>query len=141
MIQVTRDISIPESDVRVTFVRSSGPGGQHVNKVATAVLLRFDLIHSRSLPAEVRQRLMRLAANRINADGQLLVEAHSTRSQDANRQDAIAKLTALIRAAAVRPAVRKKTAVPRGAKERRLHVKKQRGQVKQLRQTKNWDKE
>ncbi len=141
MIQATRTIAIADDEVKLSFVRGSGPGGQNVNKVATAVLLRFDVVHSTSLPAEVKQRLLRLAANRINADGQLLVEARSSRSQDTNRQDAITKLTALVRAAAVRPAVRKKTAVPRGARERRLHVKKHRGQVKKLRQPRQWDKE
>ncbi|MCU0606434.1 MAG: aminoacyl-tRNA hydrolase [Candidatus Edwardsbacteria bacterium] len=130
MINVSRDIVIPEAEVRLSFVRGSGPGGQNVNKVATAVQLRFDVGRSPSLPEEVRQRLLRQAANRITADGVLVLDARSHRTQDANRREAFARLAALVRAAAVRPRVRRPTAVPRAAKERRLQAKKQRAGVK-----------
>ncbi len=139
MIRVTSDIAIPAAEVRLSFVRSSGPGGQHVNKVATAVHLRFDVRNSRSLSDEVRQRLLRQAGGRINADGVLLIDARAARTQEANRRQALAKLVQLVSAAAVRPKVRRATAVPRAAKERRMDGKKHRGKIKLLRRNIGWD--
>lgn len=112
------------------FVRSSGPGGQHVNKVATAVQLRFDLRNSRSIPDDVRARLARLAGKRVNAEGVLVLEARRFRSREKNRRDARERLLALIRRAAepVRP--RKKTRPTRKSRERRLTAKLLRGQTK-----------
>src|SRR5512135_1592452 len=99
MIEVTSTIHIDENELHFDFVRSSGPGGQNVNKVSTAVQLRFDAAHSPSLQEEVRQRLMRLAGNRLTSEGVLVIEAHRFRTQEQNRQDAVQRLTLLIRQA------------------------------------------
>ncbi len=133
MIPVTRDIAIAESEIQEDFVRASGPGGQNVNKVATAVQLRFDIRHSPSLPDGVRQRLVRLAGRRANADGILVIQAQRFRTQDQNRVDARARLAALIRQAAVRPKLRRKTKPTRTARERRLESKKRKSHVKSMR--------
>ncbi len=107
--------------------------------MATAVHLRFDVRNSRSLSDEVRQRLLRQAGGRINADGVLLIDARAARTQEANRRQALAKLVQLVSAAAVRPKVRRATAVPRAAKERRMDGKKHRGKIKLLRRNIGWD--
>lgn len=123
-------IVLDENEIVERFVRSSGPGGQHVNKVATAVQLRFDLRNSRSIPDDVRARLARLAGKRVNAEGVLVLEARRFRSREKNRRDARERLLALIRRAAepVRP--RKKTRPTRKSRERRLTAKLLRGQTK-----------
>jgi ribosome-associated protein len=133
MIQVTQGIAIDERELDERFVRAPGPGGQHVNKVATAVELRFDAARSPALPEAVRARLMRLAGRRLNAEGILTIEAHRFRTQERNRRDALERLIALIQRATLEPKLRKPTRPTRASKERRLEGKSQRAQVKGLR--------
>lgn len=133
MLRITPHIALNEDELDLAFVRASGPGGQNVNKVATAVQLRFDVRRSPSLPPEVRDRLQRLARNRINREGVLVIDARRFRSQDRNRQDALERLAALIRRAAERPRPRRTTRPPPGAKRRRLEEKRRRGEKKRLR--------
>jgi ribosome-associated protein len=135
MISVTSTFVLDESELHETFIRASGPGGQNVNKVATAVQLRFDARHSPSLPDDVRARLLRLAGKRVNAEGELLIESSRFRTQEQNRADARARLIALIQQAAIPPKPRRKTKPSRTAKERRLAGKKHRGGVKALRRS------
>jgi ribosome-associated protein len=130
MIQVTRHIAIDEREIEQHFIRASGPGGQNVNKVATAVQIRFDVVHSRSLPDEVRRRLISLAGRRVTKDGILVIDARRFRTQERNRQDAIDRLLTLIRAAAVRPKRRRKTKPTLASKQRRLEAKRQRSVIK-----------
>jgi ribosome-associated protein len=132
MIRITDTIGIEERQLEERFVRASGPGGQNVNKVSTAVELRFD-VGASSLPADVKQRLMTLAGSRMIGDGVLLIDSREHRTQAQNREAAQARLIALIQAAAIRPKKRRKTKPGKAAKERRLDSKKQRGQVKALR--------
>lgn len=133
MISITPDIVIHEKEFTFEFVRSSGPGGQNVNKVSTAVLLRFDVRASGRIPFEVKHRLKTLAGKRMTEDGMLIIKANRFRKQDQNRQDAVERLVRLLQAAAVKPKRRIKTRPTRAAKERKLGAKKHRGRLKKLR--------
>lgn len=133
MLEVTPTILIDESELHEEFVRASGPGGQNVNKVASAVQLRFDIAASAALPEGVKRRLIALAGNRVTDAGVLLIEASQERSQLQNRERARAQLTELIRQAAIKPKVRRKTRPTLASQQRRREQKAQRGQIKQLR--------
>lgn len=134
MLRITGNIIIDEQELDYTFVHASGPGGQNVNKVATAVQLRFDVAHSPSLPEDVRQRLLRQAAGQITQDGVLIIDARQYRSQWRNRRDATQRLIDLIRQAAEVPKPRHATRPSRAVKEQRLQAKRHRSEIKRLRQ-------
>jgi ribosome-associated protein len=133
MIRITDTIAIDEREIEESFVRASGPGGQNVNKLATAVQLRFDVRQSPSLPEGVRERLQKLAGRRLTQDGVLLINAQRYRTQERNRQDALDRLTALIERAAQPPTPRRATRPSLAARRRRLESKKLRGMTKRLR--------
>jgi ribosome-associated protein len=133
MIRITDSISLNESEISESFVRSSGPGGQNVNKVATAVQLRFNLRHSPSLPADVRERAEKLAGARLTKAGVLIISADRFRTQERNRADALMRLVALLRRAAIAPKKRRPTKPTAAARERRLKAKLRRGEEKRLR--------
>jgi ribosome-associated protein len=135
MIRVTDHIALDESELSESFIRASGPGGQNVNKLATAVQLRFDVRRSPSLPDDVRARLERLAGRRLTNDGVVVITAQSHRTQERNRADALDRLVALIRQAAVRPVPRRPTKPTKASRRRRLESKKRRGGIKALRRT------
>src|SRR5437879_5412953 len=136
MIRIDARISIDESELEERFIRASGPGGQNVNKLASAVQLRFDVRGSPSLPHDVRVRLERLAGRRLTREGVLVIAAQRHRTQERNRQDALDRLIELIRRAAVAPRPRRATRPSAGARERRLQSKKRRGSIKDLRRAK-----
>jgi len=133
MISVTPHISLDESELEFAFVRSSGPGGQNVNKVATAVQLRFDVARSPSLPFDVRARLMARAGSKVTKDGVLVLSAQRFRTQERNRADAVERLVEMIRAAAVPPKRRRKTKPTRASKRQRVEEKRKRSSTKRLR--------
>jgi ribosome-associated protein len=133
MIEITPALAIDENEISEEFVRASGPGGQNVNKVATAVQLRFDVANSPSLPDPVRERLIRLAGQRVTAEGILMITAKEFRTQEQNREAALKRLIHLIQKAAEAPKVRRKTKPSPLDKERRLKEKRRRAEVKRLR--------
>jgi ribosome-associated protein len=133
MIVINSNISIEDKEVTLDFIRASGPGGQNVNKVATAVQLRFDLHNSPSLPSEVKERLARLASGHLTDDGILLIEAKRYRTQEQNRADAIQRLTVLIQKSLVAPKKRYPTRPTITSKNERIQSKKRRGETKKLR--------
>ncbi len=133
MIQVTENIALNDDEVDEQFIRCSGPGGQHVNTSSTGVQLRFDAANSPSLPDSVRRRLLEKKDSRITDEGVVIINATSSRSQKANREEAVARLVAMLRGAATRPKFRVKTRPSRAAKERRIEGKKKRGDLKRTR--------
>jgi len=135
MIRTTHGIVIDEREIDIEYIRASGPGGQNVNKVATAVRLRFNVRGSASLPLEVRVRLIRLAGKRIAEDGFLMIHARRFRTQESNRKDAIERLVELIDRACERPKPRRATKPTTGSKERRLDAKHRRGETKDRRRS------
>ena len=136
MIRITDDISLNDSEIEESFVRSSGPGGQNVNKLSTAVQLRFNVRASPSLPNDVAIRLMRLGGKRITKDGVLVLVAQNHRTQERNRAEALDRLIALIQEAAIRPTPRRATRPTKASKEKRLEGKKLRSGIKGMRRAK-----
>ena len=139
MIDVTSRIKLDEREIKESFIRASGPGGQNVNKVSSAVELRFDARNSPSLPEGVRERLMKLAGRRLTLGGEIVITAQSHRSQEMNRADALEKLLELIRAATIVPKARRKTKPTKSSQEKRMNSKAKRGDVKRLRTSRSDD--
>ena len=133
MIVVTPDISLEENELQLKFIQATGPGGQNVNKVATAVQLRFNVAGTNAFSEAVKARLVKLAGKRMTNDGELLIEARRHRTQERNREDAIARLGALIAKAAVPPTPRRKTKPSKAARKKRLDEKRQKSEIKKTR--------
>jgi ribosome-associated protein len=138
MLEITSSLKIDERELQFDFVRASGPGGQNVNKVATAAQLRFD-VQASSLPDEVKTRLISLAGKRMTNEGILVIEAKKFRTQDQNREEAVDRFVTLVQKAAVRPKSRKKTKPTQVSREERLKEKKWRGEIKKIRQSKAYE--
>jgi ribosome-associated protein len=130
MLQITPSLHLDPGELTFEFIRASGPGGQNVNKVATAVQLRFDVLHSSSLPTELKVRLLKAAARRISKDGILMIEAKRFRTQEQNRQDALQRFLEILRKASAKPKTRKKTRPSKASKEKRLQSKRLRSKTK-----------
>jgi ribosome-associated protein len=141
MIEITPSLSIDENEIQFDFIRSSGPGGQNVNKVASGVQLRYNIAASEALPEEVKQRLYNLARNRITEEGVLIIEAKRYRTQEQNRAVAIARLVAWLYQATEKPKPRKKTRPTAAANARRLDTKRRRGEIKRARQLRAGEQE
>lgn len=137
MIEIIPSLQIDERELQIDFVRASGPGGQNVNKVATAAQLRYD-VRASSLPEDVKERLMQLAGKRLTSDGLLLIEAKRFRTQEQNRADAIQRFAELVRKALVKPKARRKTKPTQASREERIKEKKKRGEIKKMRQSREW---
>jgi ribosome-associated protein len=133
IMRIYDTLPIHDDEIELRFIRASGPGGQNVNKVSTAVQLRFDVAHSPSLPEDIRRRLIRLAGTRITREGILIIDARRFRSQERNRDDALARLAELIRQASVRPKARRHSRPTLASKQRRLEQKRQRSRLKETR--------
>jgi ribosome-associated protein len=133
MIEITPNLHLSDDEIQMDYVRASGPGGQNVNKVSTSVQLRFDVRASPSLQPEVKERLIKLAGNRVTEEGVLLIEARQYRTQEQNRYDAIQRLVQLVRAALVRPKIRRPTRPTATAKAARVGAKKRHGEIKRTR--------
>lgn len=137
MIEISPSVQIDENELQIDFIRASGPGGQNVNKVATAAQLRYDLRAS-SLPEDVKARLIQLAGRRVTNDGTLLIEAKRFRTQEQNREDAVQRFVELVRKALVAPRKRRKTQPTQASKAERLKDKKRRAEIKKIRQSREW---
>ena len=139
MLEITPSFFIDERELQLDYIRASGPGGQNVNKVATAVQLRFDIRNAPSLASDLKGRLIQLSGNRVTADGVLLIEAKRFRTQEQNREDAIQRFVELLRKALIPPKPRKKTKPTAASKTRRLKSKKLKGEIKKIRQSKSFE--
>ncbi|GAB4457428.1 MAG: alternative ribosome rescue aminoacyl-tRNA hydrolase ArfB [Anaerolineales bacterium] len=139
MLDITPTLQLDERELQFDYIRASGPGGQNVNKVATAVQLRFDVVHSPSLASDLKGRLLRLAGKRVNADGVLILEARRFRTQEANRADALRRFVELLQKAAAPPKPRRKTKPTAASREKRIKEKKQRGEIKRSRQNRSYE--
>ncbi|EKD71764.1 MAG: class I peptide chain release factor [uncultured bacterium] len=133
MLKINHKIMIPDTEINIEFITSPGPGGQNVNKLATAVLLRFDALHSPSLPEKMRERLLTMADNRLTKHGEIIIKAFRFRTQERNKQDALQRLKELLKRATVIPKIRKKTKPTKASIEKRLEKKKLQSKTKLLR--------
>jgi ribosome-associated protein len=133
MLQITPTLALDDGEIQLDYIRASGPGGQNVNKVSTAVQLRFDVTNSPSLAEDVKERLLKLAGSRATAEGVLVIEAKRYRTQEQNRADAVLRLTSLIQQALEKPKIRKKTKPGVAASAARVFEKKHRGAIKKIR--------